>query len=137
MAQDVAITQIFPNYIKLDGITDQTLIPNIIQLLALLSAIFLWVFAFWCFGIAVIASIEAIPRNDFHLNWYAYVFPNAGFTIATIQIGVRLNSTAIKLVGTGMGAVLFFLWILIVFCHIKAVVNKMIMWPGKDEDAHH
>jgi C4-dicarboxylate transporter/malic acid transport protein len=136
MAQDVVITQIFPNYIKLDGITDQSLIPNVVQLLALLTAIFLWVFAFWCFGIAVIASIEAIPRNDFHLNWYAYVFPNVGFTIATIQIGIRLNSTAIKLVGTGMGAVLFFLWILIVFCHIKAVINKMIMWPGKDEDAH-
>lgn len=137
MAQDVVITEIFPKYISLDGITDQSLIPNIVQLLALLSAIFLWVFAFWCFGIAVVASVEAIPRNDFHLNWYAYVFPNVGFTIATIQLGVRLNSTAIKFVGSGMGVVLFFLWILIVFCHIKAVVNKKIMWPGRDEDAHH
>ena len=137
MAQDVVKTEIFPNYIELIGIIDQTLIADIFQLLALLTAIFLWVFAFWCFGIAVVANVEAIPRNDFHLNWYAYVFPNVGFTIATIQIGVRLDSNAITLVGTGMGAVLFFLLLLIMFCHIKAVIKKGIMWPGKDEDSHH
>ncbi|TVY14957.1 Malic acid transport protein [Lachnellula arida] len=137
MAQDVVITEIFPNYIELNGIIDQTLIPDIFQLLALLSAIFLWVFAFWCFGIAAVANIEAIPRNDFHLNWYAYVFPNVGFTIATIQIGVRLDSDAITTVGTFMAGFLFFLLLLIMFCHIKAVVKKGIMWPGKDEDAHH
>ncbi|TVY41298.1 Malic acid transport protein [Lachnellula occidentalis] len=137
MAQDVVVTEIFPNYIELHGIIDQTLIPDMVQLIALLSAIFLWVFAFWCFGIAVVANVEAIPRNDFHLNWYAYVFPNVGFTIATIQIGVRLDSTGITAVGTAMGTILFFLLFVIMFCHIKAVLKKGIMYPGKDEDAHH
>jgi len=59
-----------------------------------------------------------------------------GFTIATIKIGERLDSPAIKLVGSGMGIVLFFLWILIVVCHIRAFKAKKICWPGKDEDAH-
>ncbi|TVY84488.1 putative malic acid transport protein [Lachnellula suecica] len=136
MAQDVVVTKIFPNYIKLDGITDQSLIPDFFQLLALVIAISLWVFSFWAFGIAVVASIEAIGRNDFHLNWYAYIFPNVGFCIATIQIGNRLNSTAIKTVGTAMGGSLFFLLLVVYFCHAKAVMNKMIVWPGKDEDAH-
>jgi len=36
-----------------------------------------------------------------------------------------------------MAAILFFLWILVVFVHIKAIVYHKIMWPGKDENAAH
>jgi C4-dicarboxylate transporter/malic acid transport protein len=136
MAQDVVATRIFETYIVFPGIINQNLIPDALQLLALLSSIFLWTLAFWFFAIATIAAIEAIQRNDFHLNWYAYVFPNVGFTIATIKIGERLGSNAIQLVGTGMAGVLFFLWLLIAFCHVKAIINRQICWPGKDEDAH-
>jgi C4-dicarboxylate transporter/malic acid transport protein len=136
MAQDVKEQQIFTTYTSLPGITDMNMIYDLLQILALLSAIFLWVLSLWFFGIAVIASFEAIHRNDFHLNWYAYVFPNVGFTIATIKIGERLASTSIQIVGTGMGGILFFLWILIAGAHIKAFKNRMICWPGKDEDAH-
>jgi C4-dicarboxylate transporter/malic acid transport protein len=136
MAQDVTTTGIFTGYTKLAGIENQNIISDVLQLLALLISIFLWTLAFWFFGIALTASIEAVHRNDFHLNWYAYVFPNVGFTIATIKIGERLESDGIKLVGTAMGTVLFFLWILIMGCHIKAVVTHQICWPGKDEDAH-
>jgi C4-dicarboxylate transporter/malic acid transport protein len=136
MGQDVVAAKIFETYTTLPGIVDQTLIPDFFQLLALLFAIFLWVFALWFFAIALVATIEAIPRNDFHLNWYAYVFPNVGFTISALKIGERLNSPAIQAVGTGMAAVLFFLWILIMVCHFRAVVQRKICWPGKDEDAH-
>ncbi|QSZ32398.1 hypothetical protein DSL72_001972 [Monilinia vaccinii-corymbosi] len=136
MAQDAKITRVFTEYYDLPGITNPAAIPDMLQLGALLSAIFLWALAFWFFAIAAFAAIEAFPRNDFHLNWYAYVFPNVGFTIATIKIGERLNSSSILGVGAAMGVTLFVLWLLIVFSHIKAVTHKMIMWPGKDEDAH-
>ncbi|KAF7956116.1 hypothetical protein EAE96_005036 [Botrytis aclada] len=136
MAQDATTTKVFTEYYNLPGITNPAAIPDMLQLGALLSAIFLWALAFWFFAIATFAAIEAISRNDFHLNWYAYVFPNVGFTIATIKIGERLNSPPILGVGTAMGIVLFLLWMLIVFAHIKAFSKKMIMWPGKDEDAH-
>lgn len=136
MGQDVVAAKIFSTYTILPGIADQTMIPDFLQLLALLFAIFLWVLAFWFFAIALVATIEAIPRNDFHLNWYAYVFPNVGFTISTVKIGERLNSAAIQAVGIGMAAVLFFLWILIMICHVRAIVQRKICWPGKDEDAH-
>ncbi|APA08822.1 hypothetical protein SS1G_02619 [Sclerotinia sclerotiorum 1980 UF-70] len=136
MAQDATVTKVFTEYYNLPGITNPAAIPDMLQLGALLSAIFLWALAFWFFAIATFAAIEAFNRNDFHLNWYAYVFPNVGFTIATVKIGERLNSGPILAVGTGMGVVLFLLWISIVFAHIKAVSQKKIMWPGKDEDAH-
>ncbi|KAH8797583.1 voltage-dependent anion channel [Hyaloscypha sp. PMI_1271] len=127
MAQDVATTKIFSTY---------PLIPDLLQILALIAAISLWVLAFWFFSIALVATIEAVGRNDFHMNWYAYVFPNVGFTIATIKIGERLDSRAIQGVGSGMGAVLFFLLVLIYGCHVRAVLQRKICWPGKDEDAH-
>ncbi|KAF7887983.1 uncharacterized protein EAF01_011137 [Botrytis porri] len=136
MAQDATTTKVFTEYYNLPGISNPAAIPDMLQLGALLSAIFLWALAFWFFAIATFAAIEAYSRNDFHLNWYAYVFPNVGFTIATIKIGERLNSPPILGVGTAMGIVLFLLWMLIVFAHIKAFSKKMIMWPGKDEDAH-
>ncbi|RKF72680.1 Malic acid transport protein [Golovinomyces cichoracearum] len=135
MAKGVTQAEIFETDIDLEGI-DSALIGPMLLLLALIAAIFLWVLSFWFFAIALTATIEAIPRNDFHLNWYAYVFPNVGFTIATIKIGQRLNSPGIIGVGTGMTVVLFGLWILIVICHIKAFLRKQICWPGKDEDAH-
>ncbi|PQE32654.1 hypothetical protein CJF32_00004210 [Rutstroemia sp. NJR-2017a WRK4] len=137
MAQDAKITGAFTTYMQLPGISNPDMIPDLLQIGALLSAVFLWMLATWFFAIAVFAAVEALHRNDFHLNWYAYVFPNVGYTIATIKIGERLNSTPILGVGTGMGVVLFLLWIVIVYAHIKAVYTRMIMWPGKDEDAHH
>ncbi|CZR52138.1 related to C4-dicarboxylate transport protein [Phialocephala subalpina] len=136
MAQGVTAAGIFSGYATLNGIVNQDIITDILSLLALIAAIFLWTLAFWFFAIAVVASIEAVQRNDFHLNWYAYVFPNVGFAISAIKIGDRLSSPKIQMVGTGMAAVLFLLWILIVVCHIKAVVTRKICWPGKDEDAH-
>ncbi|PBP16580.1 C4-dicarboxylate transporter/malic acid transporter [Diplocarpon rosae] len=138
MAQDVQATKLFGGYTDLEGISaaNQALIPDILSLLAILMAVFLWALAFWAFAIAVIAMIDGIPHNDFHLNWYAKVFPNVGFTIATIKIGERLSSPAIQLIGTGMGTVLFFAWLLIMGFHIRAFLGHMICWPGRDEDAH-
>ncbi|KAI6716036.1 hypothetical protein JHW43_001420 [Diplocarpon mali] len=138
MAQDVQETRLFEVYTDLNGISapNQTLIPDILSLLAILMAIFLWMLAFWAFSIAIVAMIDGIPHNDFHLNWYAKVFPNVGFTIATIKIGERLSSPAIQLIGTGMGTVLFFALLLIMGFHIRAFFGHMICWPGRDEDAH-
>lgn len=136
MAQDVQTTGIFSTYTSLSGISNQALIPDVLSLLALIAAILLWVLAFWFFSIALVASVEAAPRNDFHLNWYAYVFPNVGFTIATIKIGERLDSPGIKGVGSVMGALLFVFLFVIYGAHVRAIVQRKICWPGKDEDAH-
>jgi tellurite resistance protein TehA-like permease len=134
MARDVTAAQTFSVYTNLNGIVNQEIISDVLQLFALIMAIFLWTLAFWFFAIAFVASMEAVTRNHFHLNWYAYVFPNVSFTIATIKIGERLDSNGIKGVGTGTAVV--FLWVVIVVCYIKATVNRKICWPGKDEDSH-
>ncbi|TAQ88164.1 hypothetical protein B7494_g3527 [Chlorociboria aeruginascens] len=137
MAQDATATEIFSLYPILPTITHPELIPDVLQILALVAAISLWALAFWFFAIALLAAIDAFPRNGFHLNWYAYVFPNVGFTIATIKIGERLDSAAILGVGSGLGATLFLVWVLIMVCHVRAVWKRTILWPGRDEDAVH
>jgi tellurite resistance protein TehA-like permease len=69
MAQDVTATQIFSVYTSLNGVINQDIILDILLLFALLMAIFLWTLAFWFFAITFVASMEAVTRNDFHLNW--------------------------------------------------------------------
>jgi len=46
MAQDVATLEIFSTYTILDGIVNQSIIPDVLSIFALVVAISLWTFAF-------------------------------------------------------------------------------------------
>ena len=70
----------------------------------------------------------------FTLNYWAFIFPNAGMTVAALQIGNVLGSTGIKAVTSGMTILLVIAWILVALGTVKAVIKKQILWPGKDED---
>jgi C4-dicarboxylate transporter/malic acid transport protein len=113
-----------------DGIT----IDNaMVRTIALMSAIFLWALSFWWFCIGVIAVIRAPPKY-FHLGWWAMVFPNTGFILATIQITRELNNEGLRWFTTGMSIVLFLVFCFVLFHHIRAVIIQDIMYPGRDED---
>ena len=71
---------------------------------------------------------------SFHLIWYAFVFPNVGFTIATISIGRELRSQSILWVGSVMTCVIILVFLLVTVAHVRALWKGQIMWPGKDED---
>jgi tellurite resistance protein TehA-like permease len=62
------------------------------------------------------------------------VFPNTGFTIATIQIGNNLRSEGILYVGNGMTIGIVLMWGFVLYHNIRAVVVADIMYPGRDED---
>lgn len=70
----------------------------------------------------------------FHLVWWAFVFPNVGFTIATIDIGEQLKCQGIQWVGSIMSIFIFAAWLFVISHHIKALVTKRMMMPGMDED---
>ncbi|KAI0142520.1 voltage-dependent anion channel [Hypoxylon sp. NC0597] len=112
-----------------------------LQVIAVWVGIFLWLFAFWLFAIALVANIPVMfpnrhlrPRMSFSLSWWGIVFPNVGFTVATIMIGEELQSNAIQWVATVMTILLFAAWLMDLGLHVKALVTGQIMWPGKDED---
>lgn len=106
---------------------------KVIKAGALITAIFLWALSLWWFGIAVIAVIQA-PPVYFHLGWWAMVFPNTGFILATISISKELNSDVAKWVATGMSIMLLTMYVYVFFNHVKAVLSQDIMYPGRDED---
>jgi len=106
---------------------------NTIKTMAVVGAAFLWALSFWWFGIAVLAVVRAPPRY-FHLGWWAAVFPNTGFVLATIALGEAFRSEGVKWFATGMSICLVGTYLFVLGNHVRAVVVQEILYPGKDED---
>lgn len=117
---------------------------EVLQVVALWASIFIWLVGFWLSAMAILACLPNVvprlqggrlkPRMGFMLSWWAIIFPNVGFTIGTGLIGEELQSQGIQWVATAMTIILFVLWLMDMALHLKAVLTKQIMWPGKDED---
>lgn len=107
---------------------------DLLLVLSTWAAIFLWGLAFWFFGLALAACLMAVPRVRWTPAWWAYVFPNVGFTVATINIGKELDSEAILWVASVMTVALVVVWLFVAGAQIRAIARKMVLWPGKDED---
>jgi tellurite resistance protein TehA-like permease len=108
--------------------------PEILSVMALWASIFLWVFGFFLFSIAFLGCLEQIPKIGFTLSWWAFVFPNIGFTLATINIGRQLKSEGILWVTSVATILLVAVWLFTLGALIRAVWIRRIMWPGRDED---
>ncbi|PVI08464.1 hypothetical protein DM02DRAFT_607857 [Periconia macrospinosa] len=102
--------------------------------LAVFSSIFLWMLSFWIFVLAVLGCLNGMRQMRFALPWWALIFPNVGFTLATVNIGQELGSEGILWVGSAMTILLFVTWLIVVVACARAVVKGQILWPGKDED---
>jgi C4-dicarboxylate transporter/malic acid transport protein len=130
--------RVFPSYASISYIQTPSMIPDIFRILAVSVSIFLWATAFWFFSIAFVSVLNGALRSkegmSFHLVWWAFVFPNVGFTICTINIGNALMSEGILWLGTAMTILLVVTWIMCATAHVRAVWKKEILWPGKDED---
>lgn len=64
-------------------------------------------------------------------TWWSFVFPNTGFIIAIIEIGTALDSQAILWVASVATVVQIAMWLFVFVAHVRAVVKKHILWPGK------
>jgi tellurite resistance protein TehA-like permease len=110
-------------------------VPQVLRVMAVFTAIFLWLVSFWFFAISFVATALGIRQGiSFHLTWWALVFPNVGFTLETIKIGSSLNSIAIGWVCSAMTIVLVVTWLLVLGFHVQAVLSNKIMGPGNDDE---
>lgn len=107
---------------------------EVVKLVGILSGTFVFLFAFWFFCISAIAVIAGARSMTFTLNWWAFVFPNAGLCLALIQIGKAYSSPGINGVCSALTILLVMFWLMTAAFHIRAVAKGTIMWPGKDED---
>lgn len=106
---------------------------RILEILAIAAGAFLWALSLWFFCIAVIAVVRE-PPTAFHLSWWAMVFPNTGFTIATIKLAEAFESSGVKGVGSAMSICIVCTFCFVFVSHARAVWRRDIMFPGKDED---
>ncbi|KAK7742150.1 hypothetical protein SLS53_004736 [Cytospora paraplurivora] len=67
---------------------------HFIRQMAVLGGVYLWGLSLWWLGVAIVAVLSSPPKH-FHLGWWAAVFPNTGFTLATITLGNAIGSKVI------------------------------------------
>jgi len=106
------------------------------RIFATFSAVFIWGLALWIFVISALACIAARKQLSFHLNWWAFVFPNVGFTISVIAIGKEFQSQGVLWVGSVMTILLVCVYLYVLANNVYAVLAKRILYPGKDEDGY-
>ncbi|KAJ5593050.1 hypothetical protein N7537_009954 [Penicillium hordei] len=125
----VGMAQGLPETFNVMGSADTAADGRMLEILALAAGAFLWALSFWFFCVAAIAVIRSPPTN-FHLSWWAMVFPNTGFTIATITLGNAFDSAAIRGVGSAMTICIVCMFIFVFVNHGLAVYRQDIMYPG-------
>lgn len=128
----IALANDFPNhydYWGVDAVSNQ-----ILRVMSTVIAVFIWSVSLWFFCIAVLACLVVRTQMSFHLNWWAFVFPNVGFAIATISVGKSFQSEGAQWVGSIMSILLVVTYLLVGVAHIRAFVRKDLCWPGKDAD---
>jgi tellurite resistance protein TehA-like permease len=109
---------------------------EIVLVMATWTSIFLWVFTFWCFAMVTISILSDMVRRDergrwrltmsWHNTWWAFIFPNVGFTISTIYLGQELESDAILWVSTGMVILLVAFWLFDMVLFFKTIAYSML-----------
>lgn len=50
-----------------------------------------------------------------------------------IDVGTAIGSQAILWVGSVATVVQVMMWFLVLVAHVRAVLKRQILWPGKDE----
>lgn len=106
-----------------------------LKVIGVFSGIFIWLVAFWFFCLSLVAVITGARQMSFTLNWWAFIFPNVGLTLAAIQIANALESKPIQAVTSAMSILLVIAWFFVAINHILAISHKQVLWEGKDEDA--
>lgn len=112
-----------------DTVLNMTVLYNI----ALISAVFLWSLSLWWFGIALVAVIQSPPRY-FHLGWWACIFPNTGFTLASISMAREFGNEVLIWATTVMSICMVCAYLFVLASQVRAVIVQDIMYPGRDED---
>lgn len=98
----------------------------------LAAGMFVWLLGFWFFALTTVLILFGVRKMRFTPQWWAFVFPNAGLTLAAIQIGNVMGSDGIKGVTSGMTILLVIMWFFVAGMNLKDIWKKEILWHGTD-----
>jgi len=113
---------------------------EILLIVATWTGVFLWVFTFWCFAIITVSTVSDMVQRDsnekwsltmkFHNTWWAFIFPNVGFTLSTIYLGQEFESEAVLWMATAMVILLVIFWLFDMVTFFKAIIYSII-WDSR------
>lgn len=112
---------------------------DIALVLATMSAVFLWMMSLFFFCIAAISTLAACRvfggngEMTMSMSWWGMVFPNTGFTLATIDIGEALESEGVLWVASGMTIAQVTTWLMVAGLTIWGVYTRRLLWPEPEE----
>jgi C4-dicarboxylate transporter/malic acid transport protein len=131
----VALAMYAPKHIP-DDFLGITSIPvgDIFKAFGVAAGIFMWLIAFWFCALTTVSVIVSARESHFTLNYWAFIFPNAGLVIALIQIANALQSAGMKGICSGVTILLVVVWLFVAIMNVRAVFKKLVLWPGMDED---
>jgi C4-dicarboxylate transporter/malic acid transport protein len=109
-------------------------VGDIFKVLGVATGIFTWLVAFWFSALTIVSVLVSAKESHFTLNYWGFIFPNAGLIIALIQIANALGSNGIKGVCSGATIILVILWFFVAIMNIRSLLQGEVLWPGKDED---
>ncbi|RDW68864.1 tellurite-resistance/dicarboxylate transporter family protein [Aspergillus mulundensis] len=108
-------------------------VPDVLVVLTLFISIFLWILSFFFWALGWLSIFDARREWKFDITWWATVFPNTGFALATIKIGELLDSEAVRWVGPAATVIQVTLWVACAGAHVWAYFTRRTLWPGMDE----
>ena len=133
----VGMGQELPQVVPEDFMGDGELAGRVSRICANWVGLWLWGLALWFFFVSVGAhwSCATKGKMDFAMTWYSFIFPNTALTTATFAIAKALNhNKPIEYVGCAMTVGLILVWFFVFGMMVRAVVEKQILWPQKQED---
>ncbi|KAL0265286.1 hypothetical protein SLS55_001251 [Diplodia seriata] len=133
----ITMGQSLPNCVPDTFMGDGKLAGQVSKIIANWVGIWLWGLALWFFFVSVGAHASPATRRkmDFAMTWYSFIFPNTALTTATFAVAKALdNNRPINIVGCVLTVGLIPLWLFVVFMQVRAVMNRQILWPQKQED---
>lgn len=107
---------------------------EIVRIMGIMAGLFIILFAYWFFFITTVAVLAGVRKMSFSLNWWAFIFPNAGLTLATIQAAKVLHSEVLNGIASALTILLVIMWFITAAFCIRSLYLGDVMWPGKDED---
>lgn len=99
-------------------------IAPLVKLLALL----LWGFGFWWMIVALLITLTAFSRKAIPvtLGYWAFIFPPAAYTIATLTIGQLSQLGFVKNAGLVLGALVSAGWLIVAILTLRGIFNRSI-----------
>lgn len=91
-------------------------------------ALLLWAFGLWWLAVVVGIVLAAVARKPLPvtLGFWAFVFPPAAYTIATLMLGQATGIGLLMKTGQVLAVVVALAWLAVAFATIRGVINRRI-----------